>query len=312
MEAEAVSLLCCESLGLRPEASTAVVTYIQSWGQGQAFTERSAQRIFRAAGARSDWQECPPGIAASERQSPPRTRVVEVPGKLVGVRVFVVHSEEREQYERSLRQLAMERARQSLEAIRVRVEQGDLKEPEKIGAAVARALRVHHGHRYFAWELRSGQLHYFEHPVNLNREQALEGKYVIQTEEPHLSAREAVAAYKELSDVERGFAHLKGWLEVRPIYHHWPRRVEAHVFVAALAFLLDRALEKKLRAAGSQLSSPFAWRTLETVRYVGVRLNQQRKLCVSRRNAHAAQVLKALGLTRLDPPQAPTGEETVM
>jgi len=47
MEAEAVSLLCCESLGL-PGAEYSR-GYIQSWGQGQAFTERSAQRIFRAA-----------------------------------------------------------------------------------------------------------------------------------------------------------------------------------------------------------------------------------------------------------------------
>jgi len=267
---------------------------------------------LRAAEARRDWQECPPGITASERSPMPRTRVVEVPGKAAGVRVFVVQSEEREQYERSLRQLAMERTRQSLEAIRARVEKGELKEPEKIGAAVARALRAHHGNRYFAWELRDGQLHYFDHPVNLKREQALEGKYVIQTEEAHLSAIEAVAAYKELNEVERGFAHLKGWLEVRPIYHHWPRRVEAHVFVAALAFLLDRAMEKKLRAAGSPLSSPFAWRALETVRCVEVQLDQHRKLCVSRGSTHAAQVLKALGIARLDPPQPPTGEETVM
>jgi len=102
------------------------------------------------------------------------------------------------------------------------------------------------------------------------------------------------------------------WLEVRPIYHHWPWRVEAHVFVAALAFLLDRAMEKKLCAAGSRLSSPFAWRALETVRYVEVRLDQQRKLCVSRGSAHAAQVLKALRIARRDPPQAPVGEETVV
>ena len=47
MEAEAVSLLCCESLGL-PGAEYSRGC-IQSWGQGQTFTERSAQRIFRAA-----------------------------------------------------------------------------------------------------------------------------------------------------------------------------------------------------------------------------------------------------------------------
>ena len=47
MEAEAVALLCCESLGL--EGAEFSRGYIQSWGQGQTFTERSAQRIFHAA-----------------------------------------------------------------------------------------------------------------------------------------------------------------------------------------------------------------------------------------------------------------------
>jgi len=123
---------------------------------------------------------------------------------------------------------------------------------------------------------------------------------------------QAVEAYKQLSEVERGFAHLKGLLEVRPVYHRAEARVRAHVFVAALAFLLDRALEKKLRAAGSSLSSRCAWRALETVRCVEVDLGPQRKLCVSRGSAQAAQVLKALGVTQLDPPHPRAGEETVM
>ena len=47
VEAESVALLCCESLGL-PGAEFSRA-YIQSWGQGQAMSERSAQRIFHAA-----------------------------------------------------------------------------------------------------------------------------------------------------------------------------------------------------------------------------------------------------------------------
>ena len=109
-----------------------------------------------------------------------------------------------------------------------------------------------------------------------------------------------------------GFAHLKGLLEVRPVYHRAEARVRAHVFVAALAFLLDRALEKKLRAAGSSLSSPCAWQRWKACATWRCDLGQQRKLCVSRGSAQAAQVLKALGVTRLDPPQPRVGEETVM
>jgi hypothetical protein len=192
------------------------------------------------------------------------------------------------------------------------VEKGELKEAGKIGAAAARVLVRNHGHRYFNWELRAGQFHYFEHPVNFPRETACEGKYVIQTEEPGPSPVEAVAAYKQLNEVERGFAHLKGLLEVRPVYHHKDDRVRAHVFVAALAFLLDRALEKKLRAAGSSLSSPAAWQALETVRCVSVAVGSRTRLCVTRGSRQAAEVLKILRLSELDPPEAPEGKETAM
>jgi transposase len=197
------------------------------------------------------------GIAAGEKAVAPQTRVVEVAGKEAGVRVLIVHSEEREQYERSMRELAMGRVRKELEALTAQVNKGELKEPDKIGAAAAHKRA--------------------RHPLNLPREKALEGKYVIQTEEQNLSALEVVARYKELNEVERGFAHLKGLLELRPIYHHSDERVQAHVFVAALALLLERALEKKLRAAGSPLSSPFAWQALETapLRRTAVRISPQ-------------------------------------
>lgn len=267
---------------------------------------------IQQAMARTDWQECPAGIAAAEKEVVPKTRVVEVPGKEAGVRVFVVHSEERELYERGLREISMERTRKELEALQRQVEKGELKEPDKIGAAAATKLRRHHGHRYFDWELRQGKFRFFDHPVNLVREKALEGKYVIQTEERNLSAVEVVATYKELNEVERGFSHLKGLLELRPVYHRKDARVQAHVFVTALALLLDRAMEKSLRAAGSSLSSPFAWQALEMVRCVEVELGQRRKVCVTRGNQHAQEVLRVLGITQLDPPSPPEGREWLM
>jgi transposase len=42
--------------------------------------------------------------------------------------------------------------------------------------------------------------------------------------------------------VERAFSGLKDVIEMRPIYHRTVPRVEAHIFIASLAFLLDRAL----------------------------------------------------------------------
>ena len=124
---------------------------------------------------------------------------------------------------------------------------------------------------FVAPELKEGQFRSFEHPVNLAHEKALEGKYLIQSEEPHLSAIEAVTVYKELSEVERAFAELKDVIEMRPIYHQNARRVHAHIFVASLAFLLDRALEKKLKAAGIDISSKEAWQMAQILRALGIR-----------------------------------------
>ena len=58
---------------------------------------------------------------------------------------------------------------------------------------------------------------------------------MITTSEKGLSVLDAVAMYKELTEVESGFRQLKDVLAMRPIYHQIEPRVKAHIFVAALA-----------------------------------------------------------------------------
>jgi hypothetical protein len=99
-----------------------------------------------------------------------------------------------------------------LAALERRVAKGRLTSAEKIGAAAAVILTRNHGHRYYDWRLEKGEFQFFEHPVHFAREQAYEGKYIIQTEEKNLSPLEAVRLYKELLEVERV-------IEMRPIYH---------------------------------------------------------------------------------------------
>ncbi len=263
--------------------------------------------IQRATGR---WQECAAGITASEKTIVPQTLVQEVASDKEGVRVFVVHSEERKDYERAEREKSMQRVGQQLQALARRVAQGKLKAPEKIGAAAARVLARSHGSRYYDWELKDGEFRYFEHPVNLKQEQQVEGKYLIQTEEKNLSAQQAVAVYKELSEVERAFSELKDVIDMRPIYHQKAPRVLAHIFVASLAFLLDRALEKKLKSAGIDLSSKQAWQLLKTVRVVEIDPgNGERKRSVTQGSARAARILQALGIKNLDPDATKAGSK---
>jgi transposase len=263
--------------------------------------------------ATGPWIECPVGQTAREKTEPPHTRVQEVPGEPPGVRIFVVHSDERLAYERTQRLQAMERVRAQLEALERRVSAGKLTDAAQIGAAAARILTRWHGYRYYDWAYADGRFRFFEHPVHLKREEAYEGKYVIQTEEAQLTAVEAVQIYKALSEVERAFANLKDVIEMRPIYHHTDRRVQAHIFVAALAFLLHRMMEKKLKAAGLDLSATEALRVLRTVRLVEFTLGRgQSKRAVTRGSSRTAAILAALGITDLDPPTPPAEAPTVM
>lgn len=259
------------------------------------------------------WIDCPVGITAREKHPSPRTRAQEVPSGEPGVRVFVVDSEERRQYEEAMRTKAMQRTRSQLEALQRRVAEGKLVEPSKIGAAAERIMQAHHGYRYYAWRLDKGRLVFEESPEHLEREKRMEGKYVIQSGEEDLELLDAVRIYKDLTDVERGFRHFKDVLAVRPIYHRVEPRVRAHIFVAALALLLERLLERRLKDAGADLSAPAALAALTTIRVVDFRLEGQPvRRGVSTGSPHARQVLKALGITNLRPPTPPKDQITVV
>jgi transposase len=278
-------------------------------------------------GLRDDaWQECPMGVNVQERHGPrPRTRVQEVPREVLrqtagteadgeagepGQRVFVIDSDERRAYEQGKREQAMERTRLALTKLQTRVAQGKLKQPAHIGAAAARALQRHHGYRYFDWALRNGVFEFFEHPVHFPREKRLEGKYVIATSMQDIDAQEAVHLYKQLIDVEQNFRQLKDVLALRPIYHQTPHRVRAHIFVAALALLLQCLLERMLQEAGVNLSAAQALETAATIQHVVYSINGQERSGVSTPSARARDVLRALHITDLRPPTPPPDQAT--
>ena len=260
------------------------------------------------------WVDCPGGINARERKTNPlRTRAQEVPSGDPAVRVIVIDSDERRAYEQGKREQAMERAREKLAKLKARVAAGGLKQPEKIGAAVERIMQHYHGYRYFEWKLVGGAPEYSESPTHLEREKRIEGKYVIATSEKGLSVLDAVALYKDLTEVESGFRQLKDVMALRPIYHQIEARVKAHIFVAALALLVQRLLGRRLKEAGVDLSPARAMEALSTVRLVTFRLEgQPERRGMTGGCPDARLVLKALKLVDQRPPMPPEGEETVM
>jgi hypothetical protein len=77
----------------------------------------------------------------------------------------------------------------------------------------------------------------------IKTETNLDGKYLLRSSDPHLSAEDIALGYKQLLEVERGWRDLKQVLDLRPVYHHLEDRIRAHVILCWLALLLGRVAE---------------------------------------------------------------------
>jgi len=89
--------------------------------------------------------------------------------------------------------------------------------------------------------------------AKVKAEARLDGKYLIATSDPHISAEDTALGYKNLLEAERGFRDLKSTLLLRPVFHRLEHRIRAHVLICWLALLLTRVAER---------SSSQTWRNI--------------------------------------------------
>jgi len=71
----------------------------------------------------------------------------------------------------------------------------------------------------------------------------LDGKWLLRTSDPTLTAEDLALAYKQLIAVERGWRDMKSSLGLRPVYHYREDRIRAHIQLCWLALLLIRVVE---------------------------------------------------------------------
>src|SRR5271170_622683 len=79
--------------------------------------------------------------------------------------------------------------------------------------------------------------------ARINTEENLDGKYLLRSSDPKLSAEDIALGYKQLLEVERGWRDMKSVLDLRPVYHRLEERIRAHVILCWLALLLIRIIE---------------------------------------------------------------------
>jgi len=85
-------------------------------------------------------------------------------------------------------------------------------------------------------------------------EERLDGKYLLSTSDPDLSAEDVALGYKNLLEAERGFRDLKTTLELRPVFHRLEHRIRAHVLICWLALLLIRVSERQTGLTWRQIA----------------------------------------------------------
>jgi len=135
-----------------------------------------------------------------------------------------------------------------------------------------------------------------------------EGRYLLRSNLTASDPAQLWSFYLQLVEVEEAFRNLKGDLAVRPVFHQLEHRIEAHIFVAFLAYCVHITLRQKLRLHAPGLTPRQLLDKLAAIQMLDVHIptTDGRELIFAR-HTQPEQDQQIL-LTRLDwtmPPQPP-------
>jgi hypothetical protein len=99
-----------------------------------------------------------------------------------------------------------------------------------------------------------------------------EGRYLLRSNLTASDPAQLWTFYLQLTQVEEAFRNLKGDLAVRPIYHQYQQRVEAHIFIAFLAYCLHVTLGRRLRDLAPGLTPRAVLEKFAAVQMLDVRI----------------------------------------
>lgn len=112
--------------------------------------------------------------------------------------------------------------------------------------------------------------HFRTDKAKLRQAEQRDGHYLLRS---NLTAEDPAvlwARYIQLTQIEAAFRSLKTDLGLRPIYHRLDRRVEAHIFVAFLAYSLQVTLKNKLQIHAPGLTPTAVLEKLATIQMIDV------------------------------------------
>ena len=177
----------------------------------------------------------------------------------------------------------------------------------KLGAAKQRAPS--------AWRLVSVDVpqHPAEFEYSLRKEKLRsvrksEGRYLLRTNLSETDPARLWEFYIQLTHVEEAFKNLKGDLALRPIFHQKEGRIEAHIFVAFLAYCLHVTLGRQLRDLAPGLTPRSVLEKFSAMQMIDVHLptSDGRKVVLTRYTQPERDLELLLRRLKLElPPQLP-------
>ena len=135
-----------------------------------------------------------------------------------------------------------------------------------------------------------------------------EGRYLLRTNLTDNDPALLWQYYIQLVAVEEAFKSLKGDLAIRPVFHKDEKRIEAHIFIAFLAYCLHVTLARRLHALAPGLSARSALEKFAAVQMIDVHLptTDGREIVLSRYTQPEPELKLLIDrLKLLLPPQQP-------
>lgn len=177
-------------------------------------------------------------------------------------------SEGREKKETAIKSKSRQKLEESLSKLEIRIQNGRLKDENKINQAVGRLKeRYHRAARFYeiSTEKKRDIIKLTWKPIeNEESNESQEGAYIIKSSKTEMNAEEIWTQYVMLTRVENAFRNLKSNLGLRPNYHTKEHRIDSHIFITILAYHVLQAIEYTLRAQGDKRTWPTIKQLLET------------------------------------------------
>ena len=163
-----------------------------------------------------------------------------------GERLIACHNPALADERKAHRERLLAATEAELTTIKRMVDAGHLNDPAKIGVRVGKVINKRKVAKHFNTSISEAAFTWQRDHDSIGAEAAFDGIYILRTPVPaaQLDAPGAVAAYKDLSNVEQDFKVSKDDLDLRPIWHRLEDRVRAHVLICMLACYLAWHLRK--------------------------------------------------------------------